>query len=377
MLELELITAYCIPLSILLWLLPEGWRSRYLIIITIIYLGFRAPASLVVLGVSTLTSYWAFKLLPSSGVAVIFVLFQNLGYFLLYKLGIAQQIVAPLDRFLPLGLSYYAFRQIHYALELYKGKINEHKFEDYFAYLLFLPTILMGPIHRFQPFLRNTYRMRWNPQYFSEGLERIIYGYAKIFILSNFLLGKGLDQWAEKIMGSHQWLGTYLNTLEYTLSAYFMFAGFSDVAIGLSLLMGYRVMENFNYPFLAPNISEFWNRWHISLSSWVKDYVFVPITSITRKPILGIIMTMLVIGLWHEISLRYIVWGIFHGLGIAGWHLYKNQKWALWLNQFKAYNYLSIFFTFHFVMLSFVFIREKNWAAVLDTFKTLFILSNG
>lgn len=355
---------------------PVKWQIWVILGGTILFLALKAPTSLLVLGLTTLSSYWIFKTSLSITAATLLILFQNITLFVLYKMGIGADFLSPIDRLIPLGLSYYAFRQIHYAIEQYKGKIGRHNFGDYAAYMFFLPTILIGPINRFQPFLRNIYRRRWDGQLFSEGLERILYGYAKIVIIGNFLLTSKLSGVVAALEGKHEWLANYLRVLNYTLNTYFQFAGYSDVAIGLSLLLGFRVMENFNYPFLAPNINEFWNRWHISLSSWCRDYVYTPMASMTRKPIIGIIMTMLVIGLWHEISLKYIIWGVYHGLGVAIWHVYNRSQLSKRLEEkLPGYNYWAILLTFHFVLFSFVIVKENSWQAILQTYKILLGMS--
>lgn len=354
------------------WISPAKWQIWVILAGTVLFLALKAPVSLIILAATTLTSYWIFRTSLSFTTATLLILTQNVTIFVLYKVGVGSHLLSPADRLIPLGLSYYAFRQIHYAIEQYKGKTGPHTFGDYAAYMFFLPTILIGPINRFQPFLRNIYRRRWDGNLFSEGLERILYGYAKIVIIGNFLLTNKLSGIVTALEGQHEWLANYLRVLNYTLNTYFQFAGYSDVAIGLSLLLGFRVMENFNYPFLAPNINEFWNRWHISLSSWCKDYVYTPMASITRKPIVGIIMTMLVIGLWHEISWKYIIWGGYHGLGIAIWHIYHRSGWRETLSKkLPGYRYWAILLTFHFVLLSFVIVKEDNWQAMWQTYKIL------
>ncbi|MEO1713844.1 MAG: MBOAT family O-acyltransferase, partial [Bacteroidota bacterium] len=369
---MNLIVAYCGLLITLSWLLPEGWQVRAILIGTFLFLAWQAPVSLLLLGLSTLISYWIFQLSISAGLAAVIVIIQNVALLVLYKLGFAQEVLSPGDRLMPLGLSYYSFRQIHYALEKYKGKLDRHNFQDYAAYLFFLPTILLGPIHRFQPFLRSIYRRRWDQRLFSEGLERILYGYAKIVIIGNFLITNLLTRLSMALEEQYLWLSTYTRVLVYTLNTYFQFAGFSDVAIGLALLMGFRVMENFNAPFSAPNLNEFWNRWHISLSSWCKDYVYTTTASITRKPILGILLTMVVIGLWHEISWRYLLWGAVHGIGIAIWHLYNRRPLpASLVGGERLMHALSVAITFHYVLFSFILIKEKNWEAVGDTLSIL------
>lgn len=370
---LNFILFFSLALTAITWISPEKWRLWIVMIGTLIFLLIKAPISLGILTITTATSYFVFKFQNLSTLtATLFVIVQNVLLFAIYKVGISPLMISPMDQLIPLGLSYYSFRQIHYAIEKYKGQLSPHNFGDYASYLFFLPTILIGPINRFQPFLRNTYRRRWNPALFSEGLERIVYGYAKVVVIGNFLVSDKMNVLINLIEHQDGWLYHYLQLFKYTLNTYFQFAGYSDVAIGLALLLGYRVMENFNYPFFAENINEFWNRWHISLSSWCKDYVFTPVASITRKPILGILLTMLAIGLWHDISLKYVIWAFYHGAGIAIWHLYNKSSKSFLLSKVTGYNIIGAMVTFHFVMYSFVIIQHESWKDIWSSYKILF-----
>jgi D-alanyl-lipoteichoic acid acyltransferase DltB (MBOAT superfamily) len=154
------------------------------------------------------------------------------------------------------------------------------------------------------------------------------------------------------------------------------FPGYSDVAIGFALMLGLRVGENFNYPFFARSINEFWQRWHISLSMWCKDYVYMPVLSLGRSPLGAILFSMLAIALWHEFSLRYVAWGIYHALGIAVWHLFQRVKPA-WLKEGmdglkrQAVAGVSIFLTLNFVILSFALTKEPDLRSALSVYATL------
>lgn len=372
---LNLILIFLAAIVPICWLLPTQWQVWAIVIGALAFLLWQSPISLAVLVFTTVTSYGMFQTGLNRGWATILILLQSVGLFVLYKANWAPGFLQDGSRLIPLGLSYYSFRQIHYALEQYKEKVPLHSFGEYVCYMFFLPTILVGPINRFPAFMRSLRRRRWDPGMFSNGLESILYGYAKIVIIGNFLVSNKMATRIENLDERYLWLKTYLKSINFLLNTYFQFAGFSDVAIGLSLLVGFRVMENFNYPLTAPNINEFWNRWHISLSSWCKDYVYIPVASITRQPLWGIIFTMLVIGLWHDLSLKYIVWGLFHGLGIAIWHLYKNSSLAKGLaQQLPFYESLAKLLTFHFVVLSFVIVMEPNWGAVWETYQTLLFL---
>ena len=325
---LNLILIFLAILVPICWVVPSKWQVWAIAIGTLLFILWQSPISLGILAFTTVCSYGIFQLGLSRAWATIIILLQSVGLFVLYKANWAPHLLQDGSRLIPLGLSYYSFRQIHYAIEQYKEKLPLHNFGEYVCYMFFLPTLLVGPINRFPTFLRHLRRRRWDGQMFSDGLERILYGYAKIVILGNFLVSQQIGDAIAGMDQSYLWLKTYLESINFLLNTYFQFAGFSDVAIGLALLTGFRVMENFNYPLTAPNINEFWNRWHISLSSWCKDYVYIPVASITRQPIWGIIFTMLVIGLWHELSMKYIIWGLFHGVGIAIWHIYKNSQLA-------------------------------------------------
>ncbi len=354
------------------WLVPSTWQVWTVATGTLLFLLWQSPISLGILAFTTVSSYGIFQLGLNRAWATIVILLQSVGLFVLYKGNWAPQLLQDGNRLIPLGLSYYSFRQIHYAIEQYKEKIPLHNFGEYVCYMFFLPTILVGPINRFPTFMRHLRRRRWDGQMFSDGLERILYGYAKIVILGNFLVSQKIGDAIGTMDQQYLWLKTYLESINFLLNTYFQFAGFSDVAIGLALLTGFRVMENFNYPLTAPNINEFWNRWHISLSSWCKDYVYIPVASITRQPIWGIIFTMLVIGLWHELSMKYIIWGLFHGVGIAIWHIYKNSRVAKQLTEnLPFYDFWAKVLTFHFVVLSFVIVMEPDWISVLERYQIL------
>jgi len=373
---LNLILIFIAALVPICWLVPSRWQVWVITGGTLAFLLWKSPISLAILALTTVTSYGIFKTSLDRAWAAILILLQSIGLFVLYKASWAPSILQDSSRLIPLGLSYYSFRQIHYAIEQYKEKVPLHSFGEYVCYMFFLPTILVGPINRFPTFMRHIRRRRWDQQVFADGLERIVYGYAKIVILGNYLVSQKIAVGIESIDNQYLWLKTYLESINFLLNTYFQFAGFSDVAIGLALIVGFRVMENFNYPFTAPNINEFWNRWHISLSSWCKDYVYIPVASITRQPIWGIIFTMLVIGLWHDLSLKYIIWGLFHGLGIAIWHIYKNSTLAEKLTAvLPFYDIWAKVLTFHFVVLSFVIVMKSNWLEVWETYKILLFLN--
>jgi len=248
---------------------------------------------------------------------------------------------------------------------------------DYCRYLLFLPTLVAGPINRFPEFARDSRRRRWDRALCAAGLERMLYGYVKIVVLANYLVVSKLGPWGEGLGPPDSWPVAYLGCVTYGLNLYLQFAGYSDVAIGLALLVGFRVPENFHWPFAATNIHDFWQRWHITLSHWCRDYVFRPVGSLSRSPHLGVVASMLVLGLWHELSWRYCLWGLYHGLGLVVWRVLQPLRARLsavrspWLR--RPVTALSWALTVYFVTLSFALTSADNleqtwswWSAMLS-----------
>jgi alginate O-acetyltransferase complex protein AlgI len=152
------------------------------------------------------------------------------------------------------------------------------------------------------------------------------------------------------------------------LNAYFQFAGYSDIAIGISLLLGYRIMENFNYPFLASNMQEFWSRYHMSLSAFCRDYIYTPIASYYRKPLLGLFATMAIIGLWHEITLPFLIWGLLQAAGIYLSFIFKNNSDSI------VRKNLGRIFVLNFFCLSCVVIDYEGLGRVWEVYKILFFI---
>jgi alginate O-acetyltransferase complex protein AlgI len=373
------------------WIVPARCRDPFLIVLTCAFLCVYSPLSAIVLVVLTLSTYGMTRGRPVSSGSV-----TLLGIGIITVLGVFRYLQGERQfgsetggLLIPLGLSYYTLRCLHYAIERYKGTLTEHTLFDFVAYQFFLPTIAWGPIHRFPEFYRDQHRRRWDSLKFSRGLERILFGYAKITVLGNFLVSQIL---AERItyrvaidglgnIGSpgDPWLPlfVYLDLLRHGFNLYFQFSGYSDVAIGMSLLFGFNVMENFDWPFLKSNLSDFWQSWHISLTSWCREYIYMVVISTWRSPALAAVTTMLAIGFWHEMSFRYLIWGVYHGMGIAIWQRFQRVKPRLPAvtnaGMLRGLHVLSILLTFHFVILGFSIVQGPNLSAAVQRWKILFL----
>jgi alginate O-acetyltransferase complex protein AlgI len=237
-------------------------------------------------------------------------------------------VVGTADLVVPLGISYYTFKLIHFAVEAREGALPERTLADTLAWLFLLPTFTAGPIERLDHLLEHRER-RLTGQAALEGLTRILLGVVKKFALANAL-------WRlHAVLGGAEGIVTNLEAMPtaalwgrcalFYLFAYLDFSAYSDLAIGASRLVGFRIEENFRWPVLATDIGDFWRRWHRTLAGWCRDYVYVPLLARTRRPEVAVVAAWLAIGLWHAGSLSYVAWGLHHALGVVVW-----QRWRRW-----------------------------------------------
>lgn len=270
-----------------------------------------------------------------------------------------------------LGYAFVSLKAWHLIAEHGGGLLRDGRAASTLAYLLFPPTLAVGPVQRYDSFRLELLRARWDAAIASQALQRLLYGYVKVVLLAGYLLNHKLDTLA--LATGHPWLETYLPLLGYGLNLYWQFSGYCDIAIGFAALLGMRVPENFNFPFSAGNLQEFWRRWHITVSEWCRDFVFRPILSRTRQYMLASLASMVVLGLWHELSPRYLAWGLFHGAGLVVVHLWgKYMPWAAALRTSALWRGVSWMLTLQFVILSFALTSTPNLAAAWRCLETLF-----
>jgi alginate O-acetyltransferase complex protein AlgI len=231
--------------------------------------------------------------------------------------------------FLPLGISFFTFEFIHYAVDRYRGVTPAGKFGEYMAFILFFPTMVAGPIKRYQDFRPKLAQpsLVWDRDW-EMAITRILAGLAKKFVVADLLTAFTNHLNRTDIAHAARWmLPCWL--LAYGMKIYFDFSAYSDIAIGSARLFGIKVPENFDWPYLRTNISEFWQHWHMSLYKWLVDYVFIPLGgSRTSRPrvYLNVLITMFVSGLWHGAGLNFVVWGLWHGMLLAIYRLWSNWR---------------------------------------------------
>jgi alginate O-acetyltransferase complex protein AlgI len=235
-----------------------------------------------------------------------------------------------------IGVAYSTLRHIHVLADWNVGRIAAPTLGAYLRYHLLLPVIIAGPIHRLPHFERQCERRRWSSTEFFSGAERALLGFALAVLVGEYLIGMKIRELVEA--APHRgFLLTWLGSVVDLLRIYATFAGLTDVALGLCLMMGLRLEENFNKPWLARNLVEFWTRWHMTLSFWCRDYVYTPVAIWFRSPLVGIFCAMLVLGLWHGTSWYYALWGVYQAAGIVLSHVYMKAGDPLRLTRLPEY----------------------------------------
>lgn len=215
------------------------------------------------------------------------------------------------------GPAYFTLRHLHVLAEWWMGRLPNPGLARQLRYQLFLPFLMAGPIHRLAHFERQCLRRRWDAPDFFSGAERALSGAAQCVVLGGWLVGwvraRLLDVGVQPGGFWNDWL---LSALDW-LQLYLRFAGLSSLALGLALMMGLRLEENLDRPWAARNLIEFWQRWHITLSSWCRDYVFQPVIALTRSPLIALVAAMIAIGLWHQASTYYLLWALWQVAGMV------------------------------------------------------------
>lgn len=267
------------------------------------------------------------------------------------------------DIFLPIGISFYTFQTISYVVDAYRGTIKPTKsLLDYAFYMSFFPHLVAGPIVRARDFLPQVKTITFPTKLqINQGSWLVIKGLVKKAIIADYLA-----QYADLVFKHPDTYSGFENLIAmyaYTLQIYCDFSGYTDMALGLASIMGYTLAENFNAPYTAHNITEFWHRWHISLSTWLRDYVYIPLGGNRKgefRQSVNLMATMLLGGLWHGASWKFVIWGGFHGLALTA-HKYwaRATKSVKWMDStpFKIFGTLL---TLHFVSVLWTYFRASD-----------------
>ena len=279
----------------------------------------------------------------------------------------------PLDIIAPVGLSFYTFRTISYVVDVYKERMTPTKsYLEYLFFLSFFPCLIAGPIVRAKDFLPQIHRSdAVTPAEIYGGLWQVMLGVIKKAVIADYLA-----QYTDIVFSNplgYSGFELLMAGIGFSVQLYCDFSGYSDMAIGLGSMMGFDLGVNFDFPFRSKNITEFWRRWHISLSFWLRDYLYIPLGGNRKGKIrqyLNLFITMLVGGFWHGAGLNYIWWGAIHGMALV---IHKiNMPWLKKIPDNAVVSFFSGLLTFAVVTLAFIFFRAETFADAVTVMNGIF-----
>jgi alginate O-acetyltransferase complex protein AlgI len=374
------------------YLLPARFRNLFIVLGGYLFYSWGAPRFAPVLVLSITIDYLLSLLIykrnrggkkRQSFYLLLISIFLNLGLLAYFKYGNFIVSQADLVLFfvhlpalpwrqviLPIGISFTVFQELSYSIEVYRGRVKPaHSLIDFVAYLMLFPHVIAGPIVRYIDIAPQLLHREYSVPLFFEGVRRFCLGLAKKVLIANSVSGAAdaiiyLNQ-VRDLSSPLAWLGIIL----YGIQIYFDFSGYSDMAIGLARMLGFTFLENFHFPYIATSITDFWRRWHISLSTWMREYLYIPLGGnriSSARTYLNLWIVFLASGLWHGAGWNFIVWGAWQGLFIMLDKLFLLKLTARWPRA------INIIFTFMVVSVGWAFFRIENFGYALKYIGRLF-----
>lgn len=345
---------FALIVFLIYWAVPNKYRMPLLLMVSYGFYMTFSPGYVLLLVVLSLMTYAIGR--KCTKVAVICGISAQVAVLMFFKYAgfipaISNSIV------IPVGISFYIFKAISYMVDVYQGKTEaEKKMMPVLLYLAFFPDIVSGPINRATiliPQLKEEKIFRYENAVY--GMRLILLGVFKKLLIAN-TLARYVDQ-VFALYESYMGITYFFVMIFYTIQIYCDFSGYSDMAVGIARLFGITSMENFKAPYLAANIREFWSRWHITLSTWLKDYIYIPLGGSKRgkvKTYFNLMVTFLVSGIWHGANLTFVIWGALHGLYQVIHRFYRQHcKW-------KMPRIAGVIITFFSVSFAWLFFRAEN-----------------
>lgn len=316
---------YFLPITLLLYFItPKKHKNKTLLISSIFFYYYGEQKYIFLLLFSSVFNYYMSKMINQKKSLLIFTLLINFALLFYFKYTnffieninkILNTNIKILQIGLPIGISFYTFQATSYIIDVYKKKIEPAKnIWEFATYLTLFPQLIAGPIVRYEEIAKEIKERQTTWKDTEKGLTRFIIGLAKKVIIAN-LIGEFIL--SLKTIQLTTIVSSWLQAISYTLQIYFDFSAYSDMAIGLGLIFGFHFKENFNYPLTAKSITDFWRKWHISLSSWFKEYLYIPLGGSkkgTKKTIRNLFIVWITTGLWHGANWNFIIWGLYFGI---------------------------------------------------------------
>ncbi len=372
---------YFLPLTLVLYFaVPRAFKNFILLLASLLFYGWGEPKYVALMGISILLGYGfgllvekyrekrAGKILCALSVCIslsFLVCFKYADFLIQNVNGITGLQLSLLGLSLPIGISFYTFQVISYTVDVYRGEKAQKSLVGLGTYIAMFPQLIAGPIVRYSHIAGQLTGRKYSWHGAAWGIRRFVIGMGKKILIAN-QLGElcGIFRASQEKSVLFCWL----YAVGFTLQIYFDFSGYSDMAIGLGKILGFDFQENFNYPYISSSITEFWRRWHISLGSWFRDYVYIPLGGNRKgrgRQLFNILVVWMLTGFWHGAAWNFILWGVFFAVLLTVeklWLLKKLEKSRL----------LSHAYTLFFVMLGFVIFNGESLGQAFSDLAGLF-----
>lgn len=314
------------------FLSPRPIKNLILFLASLVFYAWGEPIYVLLMIFSTLVDYfhgWMVQKYRGTGKAKIFLVssvlinLASLGFFKYsdFIIGNINAITGAsiplLNLSLPIGISFYTFQTMSYTIDVYRGDAQaQRNIISFGAYVALFPQLVAGPIVRYSTIAEQLNHRRETTDLFADGVQRFVLGLAKKVLLANSI-GAIWTELSAMQVGELSVVGTWIGAIAYTFQIYFDFSGYSDMAIGLGKMFGFHFLENFQYPYISKSVTEFWRRWHISLGTWFREYVYIPLGGNRKgipRQLVNIAIVWLCTGIWHGASWNFMVWGAYYGV---------------------------------------------------------------
>lgn len=378
-----------LPITLLVYyIVPKKLKNIWLLLMSLIFFAWGQPQYLWIILFSIFINYiggsvvYRLKNLGRTKIcklAFILTIILNLSTLFYYKYaGFTVDIINDIFRgtinikevALPIGISFFTFQGMSYVIDVYKGDVaGQRNILTIALYITLFPQLVAGPIVRYNSIEREFKDRRCSLEDIVYGTKRFIIGLFKKVVIANTMAGMADAVWSN--ISSNTPVTAWIGIFAYTLQIFFDFSGYSDMAIGLGRMFGFHFMENFNLPYISKSIREFWRRWHISLGSWFRDYVYIPLGGSRKHVYFNLLVVFFLTGLWHGAAWQFILWGLWHGIFMLIERVTAKRNFKLNL-PLKLNAVLSHLYTMFVVIIGWVFFRASSLPDAMIYLKTMF-----
>ena len=371
---------YFLPILLIIYfLVPNKIKNFVLLLFSLFFYFLGEPKYILVLILSCIINYYLSKAIykkKHSKLLLVLAVIYNIGQLLIFKYtdffisninNILNTNIPFMYIIMPIGISFFTFQALGYVIDVYNKKHKPAKnLLTFMTYVSLFPQLIAGPIVRYSDIEKEMTKRESNFSKLSDGIRRFIIGLSKKVLIAN-TLGE-----IATLLIKETVVSAWLKPVLFTLQIYYDFSGYSDMAIGLGLMFGFRFLENFNYPLIASSITDFWRRWHMSLSSWFRDYVYIPLggNKVSKlKHIRNIFIVWFLTGFWHGASWNFIIWGLYFGVILV------IEKYFLkkYIDKTKVIKYI---YTSIIVVISFLIFNSLTTSEIIHSLKNMFFINN-